>query len=208
MCCYGSKPTAAVSFLPQWLSGYAFVFGAENTVERGKEISARTPGAPSTQPPLRLRVDAGGDLAKLIAERVAINARQAGSPIQIQARASVRDDSTGDAATVKSLESATVRLVAWRYSSLSARAELRDMMSNLQLQTEVNEPTADHSEQTYEYERAQIAEYRLIPLVVVPRYIGLSARVRDWLPERWDAWHLADVWLDGKNSAMPSGVQP
>ena len=101
-----------------------------------------------------------------------------------------------------------VRLIAWRYSSPSASAELNDMVNTLRLQTEMSEATTDNPEHTYEYERAQIAEYRLIPLVVVPRYTGLSARGRAWLPERWKPWHLADVWIDGKNSAVPSGVQP
>jgi ABC-type transport system substrate-binding protein len=199
----------AASFLPQWLSGYAFVFGTESNVERAREISARSSGTASGAQPLRLRVDAGGDLAKLIAERVAINARQAGIPMQIQARAAVRDDAAGGAASPKSPESDTVRLLAWRYSSLSRRAELGDMISGLQLQTETTEPAAESAEQTYEYERALLCEYQLIPLVVLPQYVGLSTRVRDWLPERWDAWHLADIWLDGKkNSAAPAGVQP
>lgn len=199
----------AASFLPQWLSGYAFVFGAENDVDRAKEISVRSSGAASGTQPLRLRVDAGGDLAKLIAERVAINARQAGISVQIQPRAFARDDAASGTTPTKALESATVRLVAWRYSSLSRRAELSDMISGLRLQTETTEPVAENAEQYYEYERALISEYQLIPLVVLPHYVGLSTRVRDWLPERWDAWHLADVWLDGKkNSAAPAGVQP
>jgi ABC-type transport system substrate-binding protein len=199
----------AASFLPQWLSGYAFVFGTGSNVGRAKEINARSSGGTSSPLPLRLRVDAGGDLAKLIAERVAINARQAGIPMQIQARASVRDDAASDAASTKSLESGTIRLVAWRYSSLSRRAELGDMISGLQLQTDMSEPGTENAEQTYEYERALISEFQLIPVAVLPRYVGLSTRVRDWLPERWDAWHLADVWLDGqKNSAAPAGVQP
>jgi len=198
----------AASFLPQWLSGYAFVFGMENDVDRARETNVRSSSAPSGAQLLRLRVDAGGDLAKLIAERVAINARQAGIPMQIQARAAVRDDA-GGAAPAKPLEWEGVRLVAWRYSSLSRRAELSNMISGLQLQTETAEPAAESAEQTYEYERALLSEYQLIPLVVLPQYVGLSARVRDWLPERWDAWHLADVWLDGKkNSAAPAGVQP
>ena len=37
----------AASFLPQWLSGYAFVFGMENNVEHAKEISSQLFGAPS-----------------------------------------------------------------------------------------------------------------------------------------------------------------
>lgn len=199
---------SAASFLPQWLSGYAFVFGTEHDVDREKGISVRSSGAASGTQPLRLRVDAGGDLAKLVAERVVINARQAGIPMQIQARGSVRDDA-GGTAPAKPFESETVRLVAWRYSSLSRRAELSDMISGLQLQTETTEPAAEIAEQTYEYERALISEYQLIPLVVLPQYVGLSTRVRDWLPECWNAWHLADVWLDGKkNSAAPAPVQP
>lgn len=198
----------AASFLPQWLSGYAFVFGTENDVDRAKEVSARSSGAASSPQPLRLRVDAGGDLAKLVAERVVINARQAGIPMQIQARGSVRDDA-GGTAPAKPFESETVRLVAWRYSSLSRRAELSNMINGLQLPTETIEPAAENAEQTYEYERALISEHQLIPLVVLPQYVGLSARVRDWLPERWDAWRLADVWLDGKkNSVATPGVQP
>jgi len=83
------------------------------------------------------------------------------------------------------------------------------MMSGLQLQTATGEPAAENAERTYEYERALISECQLIPLVVLPQYVGLSPRLRNWLPERWNAWHLADVWLDGKkSSAAPSGVQP
>jgi hypothetical protein len=35
---------------------------------------------------------------------------------------------------------------------------------------------------------------------VMPEYIGLGAAVRDWMPERWGEWHLADVWLDRKRN--------
>jgi len=66
--------------------GLCFVFGTENDVDRAKEVGARSARVPSDAQSMRLRVDAGGDLAKLIAERVAINARQAGIPMQIQAR--------------------------------------------------------------------------------------------------------------------------
>jgi len=39
-------------------------------------------------------------------------------------------------------------------------------------------------------------ERRVLPLVALPEYIGLSQKVRDWMPARWGEWHLADVWLD------------
>jgi ABC-type transport system substrate-binding protein len=191
----------AASFLPQWLSGYAFVFGMDNNVERAKEISmqlfggAAAPNSSMAQP-LRLRADGGGDLTKLIAERVAINARQAGIPVQMQTRAAAGStDATG------------LRLVAWRYSSLSDRAELDAMVSGLQFDSATVESTSEDPEQLYSRERRLISERSLLPLVVLPEYVGLSSAVRDWMPERWGAWHLADLWLDGKkNIVVPAGL--
>jgi ABC-type transport system substrate-binding protein len=209
------QAATAASFLPQWLSGYAFVFGMENNVARAKELSSAllaAPGAPhamsapgaATQP-LRLRVDAGGDLAKLIAERVAINARQAGIAVQVQIRVAGRDVGrdaapSGGANSGRAAEVAGLRLVAWRYSSLSERAELDAMVSALQLEPTSEEKVFADAEQLYARERRLVGEHNLIPLVVMPEYIGLGAAVRDWMPERWGEWHLADVWLDRKRN--------
>ncbi len=200
----------AASFLPQWLSGYAFVFGAENHAERAKEIGKRLAGASGAGAmlqPLKLRVDAGGDLAKLIGERVAINARQAGISVQLQSRAAARENlSSGPANSPKAGEAPALRLIAWRYSSLSRRAELDAITASLQLEAE-NETSAADAEQVYARERRLLTERDLIPLVVVPEYIGLGAGVRDWMAERWGEWHLADVWLEGKKS-VAEGAQP
>jgi len=68
----------APALLPQWLSGYAFLFGTTMNVERAKEIRVTLPAnvAGGTEP-LRLRVDAVGDLMKQRGERVSVNAGQA-----------------------------------------------------------------------------------------------------------------------------------
>jgi hypothetical protein len=143
-----------------------------------------------TLPRLRLRVDAGGELAKLLAERVAINARQAGIAVQVQPR--------GVSFDVGHDLSPPSAMVAWRYSSLSERAELDTMLAALQLEPAADEKPFEDAEQLYARERGLVAERNLIPLVVLPEYVGLGAAVRDWMPERWGEWHLADVWLDGK----------
>jgi len=207
----------AASFLPQWSSGYAFVFNSastmENNVARAKEISGQlfvgASGTGAALPPLlRLHIDAGGDLAKLIAERVAINARQAGIPVQVQPSHSLsRDVSSGaTAGGEKTAEAAGLRLVSWRYSSLSEHAELDAIVATLRLEkaADERETTVEDAEQLYARERRLVAERELIPLVVLPEYIGLSPEVRDWMPERWGEWHLADVWLDGKRTAGSS----
>jgi ABC-type transport system substrate-binding protein len=196
----------AASFLPQWLSGYAFVFGAENNVERAKEISRTLFGASGTGlQPLKLRVDAGGDLAKLIGERVAINARQAGISVQLQPRAAAREN-LPSVNSSKAGEAPALRLIVWRYSSLSERAELNAIAASLQLDAGDEAPRAD-AEQTYSRERRLLTDRGLIPLVVMPEYVGLGAGVRDWMPERWGDWHLADVWLDAKGR-VSEGAQP
>jgi hypothetical protein len=203
----------ASSFLPQWLSGYAFVFSsvfdAESDAERSKRMSAglfagaNAAGAVLPQP-LLLRVDASGDLAKLIGERVAINARQAGIPVQVRPRSLAREEFSSDAAgTGKTPETAVLRLVAWRYSSLSERAELDAMLTTLQLDVAADDKEKGKdkpAEQLYDRERRLLTEHQLIPLLMIPEYIGLGSQVRDWMAERWGEWHLGDVWLDGKRT--------
>src|SRR6266481_4520357 len=60
-------------------------------LQRARELRAAFPaGVPGATQPLRLRVDASGDLFKLIGERVAVNARQANLLVQLPEYAGVR----------------------------------------------------------------------------------------------------------------------
>ena len=60
-----AEPSAAL--LPNWLSGYAFLFESPMNLERAKEIRSALPAneAGGTEP-LRLHVDSNGDLMKLL----------------------------------------------------------------------------------------------------------------------------------------------
>ena len=60
-------------------------------------------------------------------------------------------------------------------------------------------------EQLYAREKKLLEERRVLPLVVLPEYIGLSQNVRDWMPAPWGQWHLAEVWLD---LPEPGSAQP
>ena len=60
-------------------------------------------------------------------------------------------------------------------------------------------------EQLYAYEKKLLEGRRVLPLVALPEYIGLSQKVRDWMPAQWGEWHLADVWLD---RSEPGATQP
>jgi len=194
-----AEPASAL--LPQWLSGYAFLFTMETNIERAKEIRATLPAnlAAGTEP-LRLRVDATGDLAKLLGERVAVNARQAGILVQVVNRA------VSHTTTTASDSAAGAHLFSWHYSSLSPRVELESMVSTFNMGN-ANEAavSAIDPEQLYAREKKLLEDRHVLPLVALPEYVGLGQKVRDWMPARWGEWRLADVWLDLQepNTAQP-----
>jgi peptide/nickel transport system substrate-binding protein len=188
-----AEPAAAL--LPQWLSGYAFLFSMDTNLERAKELRRALPANEAAgAPPLRLRVDPPGDLAKLLGERVAVNARQASILVEVIARPAARTDA---ASTALSDPPAGVHLFAWHYSSLSPRVELDSLFAtyNLTEPSEVNATSTDH-EQLYARERRVLEDRRVLPLILQAESLGLGANLRDWMPARWGEWHLADVWLE------------
>jgi peptide/nickel transport system substrate-binding protein len=192
-----AEPASAL--LPQWLSGYAFLFTMETNIERAKEIRATLPANMAAGPqPLRLRVDVPGDLAKLLGERVAVNARQAGILVQVVNRAVPHATTTDPAAGI--------HLFSWHYSSLSPRVELESMVSTLKV-GDANQAAVSSTdpEQRYAREKELLEERRVLPLVALPEYVGLGQKIRDWMPARWGEWHLADVWLD---LPAPATAQP
>jgi len=211
-----AEPAAAL--LPQWLSGYAFLFNVDTNLERAKELRrGLPPNEAAGTDPLRLRVEPSSDLAKLLGERVAVNARQAAISVQVVARPVAR---TSAATPATSDPPSGVHLFEWHYSSLSPRAELESLFAayNLNEPSEVNATSTDH-EQLYARERKVLEDRRVLPLVVQAESVGLGATVRDWMPARWGEWHLADVWLehpepaagDSSNigiNAAPSSPQP
>ncbi|MGB7282502.1 MAG: ABC transporter substrate-binding protein [Candidatus Acidiferrum sp.] len=197
-----AEPAAAL--LPQWLSGYAFLFNVESNLERAKELRRALPANEAGGgEPLRLRVDPAGDLAKLLAERVAVNARQAAILVQVLNRPIAH---AGVAAPAPSERPSGVHLFVWHYSSLSPRAELDSLFAayNLTEPPEGDATSAEH-ELLYERERRILEEWRVVPLVMEAESVGLGPTVRDWMPARWGEWHLGDVWLEVPEPAVAQG---
>lgn len=200
-----AEPAAAL--LPEWLSGYAFLFNVDTSLERAKELRrGLSLNEAGVAEPLRLRVDPAGDLAKLLGERVAVNARQAAILVQVFSRPVAR---AGVAAPVSSEPAAGVHLFAWHYSSLSPRAELDSMFAayNLTEPPEVNATSTEY-EQLYARERRILEEWRVLPLLTEAESVGLGPTVRDWMPASWGEWHLADVWLELPEPAQTDSSNP
>jgi MarR-like DNA-binding transcriptional regulator SgrR of sgrS sRNA len=180
----------ADSLLPQWLSGYAFLFESPMNLQRARELRAAFPsGVPGATQPLRLRVDAPGDLFKLMGERVAVNARQANLLVQVALPASGSNPSA---------QAVGLHLFAWHYDSLSPRAELEAFVRQLLDGADLPANTTD-PEQLFAQERRLLEERRILPLVLLPEYAGIRANVHNWNASPWGDWRLADVWLDSED---------
>ena len=185
-------PTAAL--LPQWLTGYAFLFESPMNLQRAKELRAWFPASgPGAAQALRLHVDAPGDLFKLMGERVAVNARQANLLVQV---------ATAAGAGNPSITPDGVHLFAWRYDSLSPHAELEALLKQMPDGTDVSANSGE-PEQLFAQERRLLEERRVLPLVLLPEYVGLRATVHNWNASPWGDWRLADVWLEAED-ATPS----
>ena len=191
----------ADSLFPQWLSGYAFLFESSMNLQRARELRAAFPaGVPGAAQPLRLRVDAAGDLFKLMGERVAVNARQANLLVQVALPAN---------ASASSAAAIGLHLFAWHYDSLSPRAELEVFVKQL-LDGGDLPANATDPEQLFAQERRLLDERRILPLVLLPEYAGVRANVHNWNASPWGDWRLADVWLDSADpmtSKAPTGTQ-
>jgi hypothetical protein len=189
----------AGGLLPQWSSGTAFLFSTVPDVVHAKELSAQMVPAPK----IVLGYDSGDSLEQAVAERIAVNAKEAG--IMVTARATPRP-----ARPLAPLDEriwkrtpGTVDALLVRVSMFSPKpAEtLEDFASLLGITTSMSAhfvlPSAS-PEEIYARERAVLKDFRVVPLVWIPRVYGLSARVRDWTPPGpGESWPLADVWLDG-----------
>jgi len=188
----------AAALLPQWLSGYAFLFGAPMNLDLAKQLRAALPAnvAGGTDP-LRLRVEAAGDLVKLLGERVAVNARQANISVQLVPR-SVSPSSTAPAASA----GIDMHLFAWHYDSLSPRAELQALAQHLHSEAKV-EPAEEpfNPERLFAEERRLLDDRRILPLVLLPEYVGIAKNVRNWSAAPSGTWRLADVWLEASEAA-------
>jgi ABC-type transport system substrate-binding protein len=189
----------AGGLLPQWSSGTAFLFSTVADPVHAKELSAQI--VPAAK--IALGYDSDDSLERAVAERIAVNAREAG--VTVTTRAMPRP--TGPPAPMDDRiwkrVPGTVDAMLVRISMPSRKpAEtLEDFAGMLGITTSMNSyfvPQDATAEVIYERERVVVNSYSVVPLVWLPHVYGLSARVRYWVaPGPGESWPLADVWLDG-----------
>ena len=172
----GGEPAGGL--LPNWLSGYAFLF--PTNVDLAKANQAR--GDARQASPWTLSCDGADPVARVMAERIALNAHDANLTLQ------PTDSATAD-----------LRLVRIPLSCCNARLVLAELAASLGLGASLPQPKvdagSDSPEDLYAAESMLLQSQRVIPLLHLRISYGVSARVRNWTMGRDGTWRLPDVWL-------------
>lgn len=160
------------SVLPNWMTGYSSVFPAQANPQLARAVLAE-----SRQPALSLSYDPRDPQAQLIAERIALGAREIGLTLQVSL--SGPED---------------IRLVRVTLPSPDPATSLREAVRQLGLT-----PPAVRSnavEDLYQAERTLLDQHAVIPLFHLPVASAAGRRVRDWEPDPTGAWRISEVWLE------------
>jgi MarR-like DNA-binding transcriptional regulator SgrR of sgrS sRNA len=150
----------SAALLPQWLSGYAFLFPVVRDLARGRTLA-------HDQRPLRFVCDRDDALLRSLAERIAVDAGEAGITLSLVSG------------------STDVRLRRLPLMSMDAGLALEDFAAILGV-------PSPHGSSPYETERQLLGDFRVIPLFHLPAVYALGKNVRNWTP----GWRLDDVWLE------------
>jgi hypothetical protein len=157
----GRQGAPAGGLLPQWLSGYAFLFPTARDLPRAQKA------LPTRPAPLTLEYDASDATLRAVADRIALNAREASLTVRIAP------------------QGGEVRLVRGRIRDATPARAVAALAESLGLEGRL--PPGD----PYASERALVESHWIIPLAHLPEIYGLSPHVRDWA-----GWDLPRVWLD------------
>jgi hypothetical protein len=193
----------AGGLLPQWSSGTAFLFPTETDARGAKEIWSQI----SPSPKLVLGYDFADTLEQSVAERIVVNAKEAG--ISLVSREMPNSGAASAPAGSEALRGDTIhadaRLIRLRMASPVARVSLTAFVDTLGPIAGIDAsplPENASPEDIYNNGRGIISRGRVVPLVWMPQVYGLSSRVRDWKqPAAGESWPFADVWLDSTTEA-------
>ena len=188
------EPSATL--LPQWINGYSFLFSTAGDVQAARALQVKSPA-------LILEYDFADPVTKAVAERIAVNAREAG--ITIQPVGEVLHGANGRA------DMYVLKLPIASADPALAMKQLLDEISTFNPALKFDETQLAQTaspEKLYAFERAILAEGTIVPLAHLPQLYGLSARVHDWLQPAAGGWRLANVWLQKPNSSTSSEWHP
>lgn len=166
----GGQPTGAL--LPNWLSGYGFVFPAQTSTEQARHEQSQARHFVA----MTLSYEAADPIARIIAERVLLNARDVGITLQLTTSSN-----------------ADLRLVRLPLSSLDAYVALIEYDRMLRLP-----PVKFHGSSIsdlFTAEKDHLQSHQIVPLLHLRSAVALAPNARDFSMFPDGSWRMDNVWL-------------
>jgi len=166
----GGEPAGGL--LPNWMTGYDFLFPSSMDLDLARQIRSEIPHTTSWS----VGYDPADPIARVIAERVVLNARDAGLGMQIT-----------------SASNADLRIVRISLISLDAEIALGEVAAGLGFSSpKFVSPSVDD---LYNAENKLLQSQRVVPLLHLRTAYAVSNGVKNWRTARDGSWRLPDVWL-------------
>jgi hypothetical protein len=162
----------AASLLPNWMSGYGFVFSSDADLKQARQLRDQVRTAANWT----LGYDANDSVARLLAERVALNAKDADLVLQPTTAATV-----------------DLRLVRIPLASADPWIALAYVAGTLGMS--MPNARGESMEDLYAAEFALLAEQRVIPLFHLPEEYATAPTLKDWGLAKDGSWRLDEVWM-------------
>ena len=171
----------STSLLPGWISGYDHLFKSTQDVSAARQL--RNPLGSLL--PLSMIYEANDELARLVAERAALNARAAGITLQPRPESPSFRWFNADA-----------RLVRLRLESPDKGTALSKIGSVLNLPKLQAAQSAATPAAMFAVESDALKDFSIIPIAHVPEAYIRASNVHDWSMTSWGDIELADMWIE------------
>jgi ABC-type transport system substrate-binding protein len=162
----------AGGLLPNWMTGYGFLFPASIDLDLARQVRSEIPLTTSWT----LGYDPADAAARVIGERVALNARDAGLRVQIT-----------------NASGADLRIVRIPLVSLDPQIALGELAGGLGLPRPAL--TSGSVDDLYGAENKLLQSQRVIPLLHLRAVWRVSGTVKNWRTARDGNWRLPNVWV-------------
>jgi ABC-type transport system substrate-binding protein len=167
------QPTGGL--LPTWISGYGFVFPIQADLPKARQLRAKV----HSNPTWTIGYEASDPLARLLAERIALNAKDASLSLQPAANGS-----------------SDLRL-------LRVPLEASDpwiALESVTVQTGLPFPKrkGDSAENLYQAEQSALADERVIPLFHLPVSYASAPSLKQWAVRADGSLDLSAAWLESR----------
>lgn len=176
---------AVAGLLPNWMTGYAFLFPTQRQLDRARQLRAEA----RFSPPMALVYRTDDPVARLIAERVALNAGDAGLI--------VRPTPDTYNITVPDIE-----LVALPLPSPDPGVAAALLAQTGALGLSFSAPASGAPEDVYRATAAALKDYWAVPIAYAPTTFGFGPRVSNWTMSIDGEWRLDAV------SLAPEAAKP